>query len=87
MKVVKIKTWDNMKQEYGLGIDGNISSEENFAFTSKMEELLPKNRIIFIKYDDMVNEWVWKYRDHTACITPEMIRKYLNPKDYPQYFI
>ena len=94
MKVVKIKTWDKMEQEYGLDRDGDILTSLDILFSKEMEELLPKNRIIKINkitrehiYYDEVEEYLWKIYGEELLINPDMIEKILNPKDHPQYFI
>ena len=94
MKIVKIKTWDKMEQEYGLDRDGDILTPLNISFTKKMEELLPKNRIIKVnkilekdKYYDNYEEYLYILGDKKFFINPYMIEEFLDPKDYPQYFI
>lgn len=49
---VKIKTWQEMEEEFGLDELEDINCEE--CFTQLMEELLPKDRIIEI---DLGNKW------------------------------
>ena len=85
MRVVKIKTWNRMEQEYGLCME-EMSEETSIntksLFTKSMEESLPKNRII------KIYENIWAPNKHTRFnIDKEMIEKEFNSKDYPQYFI
>ena len=61
---VKIKTWKELEQEFGLDDSGNINSF--FRFTTEMENLLPKDRVIDIietkllpKRDDIY--YLYKY--------------------------
>ena len=49
MKIVKIKTWEQMEKEFGLNLLGNIDCE--YVFTSAMEEDMPLDRII-----EVINE-------------------------------
>jgi hypothetical protein len=50
---VKIKTWKQMVDEFGLDSDGDILSD--IAFTHEIEEMLPEDRIIEIGKDK-----IWK---------------------------
>jgi hypothetical protein len=44
MKRVKIKTWEQMEEDFGLTKYGSINCE--MKFTKEMERSLPKDRII-----------------------------------------
>lgn len=71
---VRIKTWNEMVQEFGVDNVGDIKCKE--TFNTYMEELLPKDRIIEIKengkysnllphnvYDWYVDEFEWNISD------------------------
>ena len=60
MKLVKIKTWEQMEREFGLDENGNIPIN-NIFFHYIMEEEMPQNRIIQI--DDKMCWGVWKIVD------------------------
>ena len=48
--LIKIKTWKQMKKEFGTNKKGNINCKK--IFTKNMEGFIPENRIIEIdKYD------------------------------------
>ena len=50
---VKIKTWEEMEKEFGLGMDGNINCEATFVYS--MEKFLDeysRDRIMTIKNED-----------------------------------
>ena len=81
IRLVKIKTWEQMEREFGLDEDGYINCQNKFV--ENMERDLPKNRIILIKND------MWKNSEgfYDWNITDDMIEEELNPEDYPQYFI
>jgi len=80
IRVVKIKTWNKMEQEYGKFDPDEINTKS--LFTKSMEESLPKNRII------KIYENVWTpNKNNRYTVDKEMIEKEFNSKDYPQYFI
>jgi len=81
MRVVKIKTWNRMEQEYGLDKNNHFINMET-TFHKNMEEIMPKNRIIKIEKDELDYD-IWK----GYIITKFMIEEELDSKDYPQYFI
>ena len=74
-RLVKIKTWEQMEQEFGLTPSRNINCEHTFIVD--MEKQMPKNRIIVLKYDRW-GEW---------SISDDMIEIEINPETHPQYFI
>ena len=78
-RLVKIKTWKQMEEDFRLDIFGNVDCEN--IFTKKMEKNLPKNRVI------LVEDEVWRNGHIDWVIFDEMIEEEPNPKDYPQYFI
>ena len=79
MKIVKIKTWDQMVGEFGVN-KGDINCQ--CRFISEMEDRLPKNRII-----EIYNwQWVDNQRNNWD-ISNDMIEYELTPDKYPQYFI
>jgi hypothetical protein len=82
-KLVRIKTWDRMKKEFGLDEAENINCK--YGFTKDMEKALPKNRIIFL--EEINNALFSKNELKGWSISNDMIEEELNPKDYPQYFI
>lgn len=70
---VLIKTWEQMKREYGVGSTGNICY--TFSFTHSMENHIPINRIIFV-YNNM-GILTWKRLGHRSSISEDMIEKIL----------
>ena len=76
-RIVKIKTWEQMEEEFGSDEESKIYIND-FFFHKGIEEKIPKNRIIAL---DDYNMWK-KYG-----ISEGMIEEELNPKDYPQYLI
>ena len=88
---VKIKTWDQMEEEFGLDSGGDINCKGGFLTT--MEKDVPKNRIIEIskslsKSKNINHYYDWKTnKNSTWTISNDMIEEFLNPKDHPQYFI
>ena len=78
-RLVKIKTWEQMVKEFGINTWNNIDCK--YGFTNKMEELMPKNRIIEI------HNITWYFKDIHFDISKDMIEKELSKKDYPQHFI
>ena len=81
-RIVKIKTWKQMEEEYYKSDNREMISVGNFHFSKEMEEKLPKNRIITI-IRSKIN--VWKWGNYT--ITNNMIKKELNPEKYPEYLL
>ena len=63
MKIIKvrIKTWNDMAEEFGIDGDGDIVCEH--FFTKQMEEEMPDDRIIDIKVDDGIYSWEYKEGD------------------------
>ena len=55
MKIVKIKTWERMEEQYGLNSNGNILTY--YTFTPSMERQMPKNRIITIDEGSNWDGW------------------------------
>ena len=58
MPLVKIKTWDKMKSEYGLE-EGRIPITNELSFCKDMENDLPDNRIIEIDENNEYNNNNW----------------------------
>jgi hypothetical protein len=83
IRLVKIKTWDQMEKEFGLTGSGSINC--TIVFTEEMEEDLPKNRIIVLENDEW--RYISKTYDKRYWICDEIIKEELSRKDYPQYFI
>lgn len=68
---VKIKTWKQMEEEFGLDFDGDINID--YGFIKSMEVDMPKDRIIEI--DEKGN---WRYinnlnRKRSWSISDDMI--------------
>jgi hypothetical protein len=78
-RLVKIKTWEQLQEEFGLDLDGDINCK--YGFTREMEEIIPKNRIILLE------NGLWEIEYPRPSISDDMIEEELNPEDYPQYFI
>lgn len=85
---VRIKTWEEMEKEFGVDNVGDIKCKETFS--TYMEELLPKDRIIEIEengknnmfklynvYDWCIyNVYAWgKYDINEWNITDDMIEE------------
>ena len=84
--VIKIKEWDEMEKEYGLTAEGNINTDR--AFTTEMEELLPKNRTIWTEWNDVDESYVWLIDDVSFfALTYQEIEEVLKEEDYPEYYI
>ena len=75
IRLVKIKTWEQMEQEFGLDKNDDIDCE--LSFLKVMEENMPKNRIIVLENKG------WK----GWTISDDMIEEEVNSENYPQYFI
>ena len=82
-RLVKIKTWDKMKKEFGLLGDGSIGISP--CFNNDMEEAMPKNRIIEIKLHKFID--VTNHQWNGWAICDDMIKEIITPETYPQYFI
>jgi hypothetical protein len=82
-RIVKIKTWDAMVEEFGIEEDNIIHCEYNF--TEHLEESLPKNRIIPLHkmFSDVLCIYGW----NGFTITDDMIEEEYTPETHPQYFI
>jgi len=72
--LVKIKTWEDMVQEFGIDHNGNIKCEK--IFTPSMERYIPKKRIIKIAEDDNM-KWVDSFN---FKISNDMIEQYILPQ-------
>ena len=75
---VKIKTWDEMVEEFGINDYGDITCK--YGFVSTMERLLPEDRIIEI--EDLPEEYMkdpeellfyWESEKGNWIITEDMI--------------
>ena len=55
MKIVKIKTWEQMEEEFGTNSHGNILTE--YIFTEDMERQMPEDRIIEVYENGDWNGW------------------------------
>ena len=78
---VKIKTWKQMEEEFGLNDEGNIAAKD--IFVRGMEEMMPDDRIIeIVSYN---NSPIFRWGGWS--ITADMIEKIFNEKDYPEYYI
>lgn len=65
MRRVKIKTWDAMEKEFGLGEDGDLNMA--IIFTPYMEKLMPADRVIEVERDG--GRFLWE----GYMITEDMI--------------
>jgi len=74
--LVKIKTWEEMANEFGFDAWGDIDCE--CSFTNRMEAELPPNRIINIDA-----QYFW-WEDGSYDISDDMIEQYLD-KSYTIY--
>jgi hypothetical protein len=79
---VEIKTWDQMKKEFGEinTIGGRKKITVNFDFTEEMEEAMPESRIINVekhyRYDEYIyGQWI---------ISNDMIKEFM-PTKYVDY--
>jgi hypothetical protein len=52
---VRIKSWDTMREEYGIMEDGSIELE--CMFTKDMEYDLPEDRIIKLETINNIHKW------------------------------
>ena len=89
---VKIKTWGQMSEEYGIVYNKNNNIKPRIqirdcSFLQEMEDDMPENRIIEIEKDKTYGEFTWIVWDGSWSICDEMIEEILDPKDYPEYFI
>lgn len=80
-KIVKIKEWEQLREEYGFDQDDDIACEG--VFSRLMNEALPKDRIISIQNVSEHKFPLWfcgdiseEGREHYD-ITPDMIEKFL----------
>ena len=65
---VRIKTWEEMENDFGVNSAGNIDCQDNFLV--EMEEAMPDDRIINI---DMEGKWI----DEIYWINKDLIAEYL----------
>ena len=84
-RIVKIKSWEKMKEEFGLDIDGDIDCTPSFM--QIMERYINKRRIIEMHPGKYSSKYIWYINDESYTISEEMIEEEINPKDHPQYFI
>ena len=70
---VQIKTWEEMEKEFGLTDVGFINCRE--TFTTNMEKLMPKDRIIEISEVEGYNarRFIWAVAGTTYDISEDMI--------------
>jgi len=74
VKIVKIKTWEEMKEEFtyyasdGLWVNG-------IHFNKEMEKELPQDRIIEINYYPQYDLWLWAVGPTDYAITEGMIKE------------
>jgi len=80
---VKIRTWDDMLQEYG-----SLSSDKSTIsipkrFTSQMEGRMPADRIIEVQNRLVKDSYLWRYidGDDTYIISEGMIEQNYGPTD------
>ena len=63
MAIVKIKTWERMKSEFGLDKEGDVSCKSTYVLP--MEVDLPPERIIEVVYDEARDIFLWFYDKDT----------------------
>ena len=76
MKTIKIriKTWEEMEQEFGLKYNGEIDVE--FTFTKLMEKELPSNRIIEVTPGEVPGEYWWIQGGFYYHISKDMVKEH-----------
>jgi len=72
---VRIKTWAEMEQEFGLNYLGEI--DVKFVFTPTMEELMPSDRIIEITQVD-TDRYRWTTSLRSYSISEGMIKQFIS---------
>jgi hypothetical protein len=82
-RIVKIKTWDRMVEEFGLHSRICINCENGFI--DDMDKLLPKNRIIKISKVKTTDDFCYVWEGWT--ISEDMIEDEYTLETHPQYFI
>ena len=65
-----------MEKEYGLNKDSE-SIAILFAFTDKMEELVPKDRIIEVSIAEGKQGYAWEFEDAQYEISDNMIEEWI----------
>ena len=81
---VKIKTWDEMVNQYGIlptGLGHNIIPIESFVFYEGLEKLMPSDRIIEVYPSSDFRCYYWGVGDDLRNISRGMIDQYLIGKD------
>lgn len=73
---IKIKTWDEMKNEFGLDRFGSINVKGKFI--ENMEDLMPRNRIIEISINNM-RDYIWLTNENEWLISKYMIKMFVRP--------
>lgn len=73
---VKIKTWDAMKEEFGLDAYSAIACTGRFV--KEMEGKIPDDRIIEIKRKRYNNLHEWWIDGYSWVITPDMIEEIID---------
>lgn len=88
--VVRIKSWDDMNDEFGFKPNFGIQTP-NFSFTAAMEVQISKNRIVYVSRESIygANVYVveWPKPMVGYVITDDMIDKYYDEKDFPHLYI
>lgn len=72
--LIKIKTWDEMENEFGLNEQGNVLVK--FRFTKYMEDLMPRSRIIKVQEVDK-RCYDWRFQGVTSRISEGMIELFI----------
>ncbi|MDD2505162.1 MAG: hypothetical protein PHF21_02680 [Bacilli bacterium] len=77
---VQIKTWDEMKEEFGeINEDGERFIDCDGTFLTDMEEELPKDRIIEITCKNGLEYFTsWTNSLHQWSISKDMIKRVIN---------
>jgi hypothetical protein len=77
---VKIKTWERMKSEFGIDVDGDIHQLP--YFTLDMEKEMPYNREINVINDGRgIGFHLWMAEGHTWTIADYMIDFVINSEN------
>ena len=80
---VKIKTWDEMANQYGIlptGLGHNIIPIESFVFSEGLEKLMPSDRSIEVYPSSDFRCYYWRVGDDYWSISRGMIDQYLTGK-------
>ena len=77
---VKIKTWDDMVEEFGIYPSGELIICDR-GFTVAMENDMPKDRIIELEQPLPYDPSVWLWKEGRWIITDDMIAEYIDEEE------